>query len=122
MKVAFDLDGTLDRPAVASLAKELIAAGVEVHIITGTFEEGGPWQDTQEKKAKVRRLGLEAARLHVIMAKPEAYPREYRLADIGLRKGALCLELGIDILIDDSAVYCEMAPKMYGGLTVMKVG
>lgn len=131
MKIAFDLDGTLDRESVRKLCLALLGNGDEVHIITGIFDEGGNWQGEQAKKEKLTRLcipwqdssGQEVhrARLHCLHAMDASYPREYRLADLGLRKGALCQELQIPLLIDDSLQYCEMAPKMYGDLTVMHV-
>lgn len=137
MKLGFDLDGTLDRPALGALCKALLLEGHEVHIITGVFPEAAGWQDTPAKHAKLRRLDIPFvddgshvvaahgpapyARLHVLYAVPSTYSRDYRLADLGLRKGALCEELGIQVFFDDSDTYCEMIPKMAGGVTVLQV-
>src|SRR6266478_1724156 len=101
MKIGFDLDGTLDRPHIAELCRVLLAGSHEVHIITGVFPEALGWQDHK-------------AHLHVLTAMPSTYDRAYRLTDLGLRKGALCEELGITLFLDDSALYCEMIPKMSG--------
>lgn len=131
MIIGFDLDGTLDKPSLAGLCQILLAAGHEVHIITGTFPEAAGWQDAEAKRRKLNRLRISfteqdvvkmgAARLHVLNAVPSTFDRDYRLADLGLRKGALCEELGIEIFFDDSALYCEMIPKMDGDVTVLQV-
>lgn len=149
MKVGFDLDGTLDRPSVRDLALALIAAGHEVHIITGIFSESGSWQDLHSKIQKLDRLGIpneyyddgkcpkcgsgegfnivnaepgeKTAHLHTLYAMPDTYSRDYRLADMGLRKGALCEKLGITLFFDDSEDYVKMIPKMSGGTTVLHV-
>lgn len=146
MRVAFDLDGTLDRPAIRDLALVLLKAGHEVHIITGVFLEAGEWQSTAEKRKKITRLGIpyeeqfpsdiaapsvivrseegyeHYAVLHVLNAVDgEKYDREYRLVDLGLRKGALCEKLGITLFIDDSETYCKFVPAMSGGTTVLHV-
>jgi hypothetical protein len=143
MKIGFDLDGTLDRPALGELCKTLLAAGHEVHIITGVFPEAQDWQDTPAKIRKLQRIDipfrkhmvasdlgtLEAvygqapyATLHVLYAVPSTFDRDYRLADLGLRKGALCEELGLQMFFDDSATYCKMIPKMAGNVVILKVG
>jgi hypothetical protein len=143
MRVAFDLDGTLDRPAIADLARVLLAGGHEVHIITGVFSEAGDWQGAATKRKKLRRIGIpfhedenmlgetirvidqfpqQGARLHILYAVDhEKYDRDYRLVDLGLRKGALCEQLGIDLVIDDSEMYCKYIPAMSGGTTVLHV-
>jgi len=134
--VGFDLDGTLEKPGMAQLLKTLLAAGHEVHIMSGVFLESGPWQDQTAKRMKLVRLqipimepfDLQLAReqrralLHIVEAvSNKEFDRDYRLADIGLRKGALCFKYGVEIFFDDSALYCEMIPKMSGGTTVIHV-
>lgn len=132
MKIGMDLDGTLDRPHVRDLALALLTAGHEVHIISGTFPEGIGWQDSAAKYAKLARLDIpytegpgppreKHAHLHIIDAVPSTYDRDYRLADIGLRKGALCESLGIQLFFEDSERYCEMIPKMAGDTVVLQV-
>lgn len=139
MRVAFDLDGTLDRPAIAALAKTLLAGGHEVHVITGTFTEAVGWQDSAAKRTKLLRLGIpfrstvekglvsgvpidgNSAVLHILDAVPITFGQDYRLRDLGLRKGALCEVLGIELFLDDSDTYCEMVPKMSGGTQVLHV-
>ena len=133
MKIGFDLDGTLDKPALRDLALTLIDAGWEVHIITGVFPEAKDWQDAPAKRAKLKRLGIpfherpfiateeKTAILHILDAVPMNFPRDYRLADLGLRKGAYCELHGITLMLDDSVTYCEMIPKMSGGTTVLQV-
>jgi hypothetical protein len=134
MIVGFDLDGTLDRPALAELCKRMISDGHDVHIITGVFPEAKDWQDAPAKRRKMERLGIpfyepatelwkpDKARLYVLDAVPSTFDRNYRLIDLGLRKGAGCEELGITLFYDDSSLYCEMIPKMSGNTLVLKVG
>jgi hypothetical protein len=142
MRVGFDLDGTLDRPRIAELAKVLAGLGHEVHCITGVFPEAVGWQDAAAKRRKMRRLGFPFVEcrhpvftespkwpvaeigeliLHILDAVPATFDRAYRLADLGLRKGALCEELGIELFIEDSELYAEMIPKMSGATTVLLV-
>lgn len=136
MKIGMDLDGTIDRPAVADLCRALIAAGHDVHIITGVFKESGDWQGIEAKREKLTRRGISfvenaehrsefslvnPAVLHVLDAVGPEFDRDYRLADLGLRKGALCEKLDLTLFIDDSLTYCEMIPKMSGGTVVLHV-
>lgn len=136
MIIGFDLDGTLDRPALKELCLALLEAGHEVHVITGVFPEAKDWQDEAAKFRKLQRLGVRFVRrgmekhypdekhvvVHILDAVPSTFTREYRLIDLGLRKGALCEELGVTLFFDDSSTYCEMIPKMSGGTLVLKVG
>lgn len=144
MKIGWDLDGTLDKPALRDLCLALLKAGVETHIITGIFDEAGNWQSEGAKRAKLRRLGIPfkerldietdfadnvtmidsvepAAFLHMLHAvKPEA-GLDYRLRDLGLRKGELSERLGLDIFLDDSETYTKIMPAMNGAITILKV-
>jgi len=140
MKVAFDLDGTLDRKVLADLCKILLDGGHEVSVITGVFSESGAWQGGESKRLKLSRLGIpfnqydelepvagfnvqHVARLFVLESAPTAaYTTMDRLRDIGLRKGALCERLGVQMFFDDSSIYCEMVPKMSGDTLTLKVG
>jgi hypothetical protein len=134
MKVGFDLDGTLDIPSILELARTLLMNEVEVHVITGVFKEASGWQDVGAKHRKLSRLDLPyyeytigaspspgVAMLHILEAAGQEFDREYRLADLGLRKGALCEVLGLTLFFDDSKLFCQMIPKMSGGTTVLKV-
>jgi len=145
MKIGFDLDGTLDRPAMRALCKHLLRSNQQVYIITGVFPEARGWQDEAAKRAKLERLGIPyyvceeldlnsdkailegdihdpVAQLYVLNAVPSTFDRDYRLIDLGLRKGALCERLGVEMFFDDSSTYCEMLPKMSGNTLVLKVG
>jgi hypothetical protein len=144
MKVGFDLDGVLDRPVLKALCLALLAAGIETYCITGVFPEALQWQDADAKRRKMDRLGIPyvemgkkhilevstrskeeemigKVRLHILTAVASTFDRDYRLADLGLRKGALCEELGIELFIEDSELYAEMIPKMSGGTTILLV-
>jgi hypothetical protein len=130
--VGFDLDGVLDRPSIRNLCMTLVTAGARVYIITGVFIEALEWQDAPAKLRKLTRLGIPFTYkgedhngggpvLHVLEAVASTFDRAYRLADLGLRKGALCEELGISLFIEDSELYAEMIPKMSGATTVLLV-
>jgi hypothetical protein len=137
MKIGFDLDGTLDKPAIALLANSLLSAGHEVHIITGIFIESGDWQSKQAKFEKLKRIGIEfvdvddywpakklpggQAILHCLFAVDASMGIDYRLRDLGLRKGALSEKLGLQIFLDDSETYMKMMPLMNGGITLLQV-
>ncbi len=159
MKIGFDLDGVLDRPAMAALLKVLLEAGVEVHIITGIFDEAGEWQSEKSKRDKLARIGIptgidtvtfvascrmsagmqaydtfgtpvvvssvQAAKgaptVHFLHAVDPSFGLDYRLRDLGLRKGELSDRLGLDLMIDDSQLYCDVMRVMNGGLTVLQV-
>jgi len=128
MKIGFDLDGVLERPVMRELLLRLREAGVEIHIITGSFDEV-IWQSADAKRAKLDRLkipftewpAVPGPQLHIIHGVDRSFDIEYRLRDIGLRKGLLTEELGIDIMIDDSTLYCDVMPVMNGALTVLQV-
>lgn len=139
MKIGYDLDGTLDKEPVRKLALALAKEGHEVHVITGMFPDGQSWQGVEAKIRKMKRLGfrnftynmtrhveLEYADgplvfLHILEAQPVSPTRnlEYVLRDLGLRKGALIEELGIELMFDDSATYCEMVRRTSGATTAL---
>lgn len=137
MNIGFDLDGTLDRPALRDLALSLIRAGHGVYIVTGVFAEAMEWQDAAAKRAKLERLGIpfteasefstetpitgKSAQLVVLQAVASTFSRDYRLADLGLRKGAYCERQGITLFFEDSETYAEMIPKMSGNTTVLLI-
>jgi hypothetical protein len=110
-----------DRPTILTLARALLGSGHEVHVISGCFPHAD-WQDRNAKIKKMARLGFDAP-IHVIDAIPvtAVHDLNYVLRDLGLRKGALCEELGIELFIDDSETYCSMIPRMSGGTTVLHV-
>jgi len=136
MIVGFDLDGTLDKPELAELAKYFLAGGHIVHVITSTFPESGPWQSMESKFAKLVRIGIPMnhdltnknpirghATLHVLLPidKDVEPSIDARLRDLGLQKGNLTQRLGCDLFFDDSATFCEMIPRMDGHVTVLRV-
>ncbi len=136
MIVGFDLDGVLDRASMRDLAVSLLKGGHEVHIITGQFSEAGDWQSTKAKFSKLSRLGISfmygpcvvgvtdgvpAARLHILDAADPSFGSDYRLRDLGLRKGALCEELGVEMFFDDSQLYCDLIRAYSGDTIVLQV-
>lgn len=132
MRFGFDLDGTLDRPAVRALAHALRDYGHEIHIISGCFTEAGEWQDHQAKHKKLARLGfgtinefppswcgLAGVHVHILDAvSHKEFDRDYRLVDLALRKGSLVEKLGIEMMFDDSELYCKHMPSMCGAQIV----
>lgn len=133
MKIGFDLDGTLDRAPVRALAKSLLADGHEIFVISGCFLEAGDWQNHDAKYVKLERMGFPVrysgsldggpgwdilnTRFHVAIldaVSHERFDRQYRLVDLGLRKGAYIAAHGIEMMFDDSALYCETMPSMCG--------
>ena len=134
IRIGFDLDGCLDKSALAVMARTLMEAGVEVHVITGIFSEAGEWQSEGSKRLKLIQLGIafrsdwegatpgkHEAVLHCLRAVDQTFPLDYRLRDLGLRKGALCDRLGISVFFDDSALYCDLIPRMAGDVVVLQV-
>jgi len=129
VKVGFDLDGTLDKPSLSLLAQALLNAGHEVHIITSHFKEGGDWQSPASKREKLARLSLRASvdlqpgwcQLHILDAVDASFPLEYRLRDLGLRKGEMCERLGISVFFDDSPTFCDVFRLMNGATTMLQV-
>ncbi len=133
IRIGFDLDGTLDKPALAVMARALMGnPAVEVFIISGIFVEAGEWQSLQRKREKLARLGIPfrgindprdpaKATFYALEAVGPEMGLDYRLRDLGLRKAALTEELGISVFIDDSKTYCDIMPAMNGGLTILQV-
>lgn len=103
LRIAFDLDGVLDRPEMAALARFLYAAGVEIHVIT----VGAPDNETAEATKvmyarKVERLAfldVPYTTLHVVTGKD----RE----EEGEEKAALLNYYAIPIMVDDSIDFVE---------------
>lgn len=132
MTIGFDLDGTLEHPALAALCKALLEGGHSVYILSGAFPEAGDWQGTEAKCDKLEILGIpycfpgEEEQGHAVLHVMDAvdhkkFDTDYRRADIALRKGALCFELGIEIYIDNSADYCKLIPSMNRAVAVLQV-
>lgn len=121
MRVGFDLDGVLDHPAMADLYNTLAEQGHDVYVITGVFPEAD-WQLAEEKWEKLDRNGLcKPTEFIILTAVGPEFPLEYRLRDLGLRKGNECEKHEIDIFFDDSELYCETIPKMCGRVKVVQV-
>lgn len=133
MVIGFDLDGTLDHPALADMCRAMLLAGHEVHIISGRFPEAGSWQDVEEKRQKLDAMNIfhfmdgeeaqeDAAMLHVLDAvEHKKFDIDYRRGDLGMRKGDLCRRLGVQVYIDDSASFCESFRAMNRGCALLQV-
>jgi len=130
MKIGFDLDGTLDRVEIQNLAHALLLGGHRVYVLTGCFLEAGEWQNYEAKYEKLGRMGFawedqDGWKLQDNMfieifdaVDHKKFDRDYRLADIGLRKGDFIAREGIEIMFDDSELYVAMMPKMCGAQIV----
>jgi hypothetical protein len=97
---AFDLDGTLDRPALAQLANDLHDAGHEVWVITGGLADTGEWT-LEAREQKLAALGVRCAGI-VRCINPD-------IRKLGALKGRECARLGITVMVDDSLPYLEGA-------------
>lgn len=124
MRYAFDLDGCLDRPAIRLLARGLVDAGNEVHILSGVWPEGD-WQSVKAKQAKLIEMDLAYEHpingftmkkgFYIFMAAPNAAaPREDRLLEIAFQKGDYCRRLNISVMFDDSEHYIKHMPAFCG--------
>jgi hypothetical protein len=98
MKIAFDLDGTLDHPELTRLCNLLYDAGAEIHIITaGAIGEAGYEASVERKQAKLLALGVSYHQLHVVTGET--------FEEAGQEKAAKCEYYGIDVVIDDSSSF-----------------
>lgn len=117
MIVGFDMDGTLDRPAILQLAIALDAAGHDVHVISGMFpEDEAPWQNEEAKWDKFDKyLRLTNIKFHIVRALPVSATKnlDYVLRDLNLNKANLLRTLGIELYIDDSS-YTPVMKGMCG--------
>lgn len=94
----FDLDGTLDRPALARMANDLHDAGHEVYVITGGLADAGEWLlGTRERKLAA--LGVRYTGI-VRCIDPD-------IQMVGILKGRQCRELGISVMLDDDHRYMD---------------
>jgi len=71
MKISFDFDSTLSRKSVRKVAKELIARGDEVHIVTARFKDSSRYADVKWKLEDNKdlfkiadRLGIKRENIH----------------------------------------------------------
>lgn len=101
-RYAMDLDGNLDIPEMVELSNNLFDAGHEIYIVTGGFEDSGEWT-LEERKKKLARLGVRYTDI-IRCLKPT-------LEQIGFEKGLVCKMMGIQILFDDSSIYCKYASQ-----------
>jgi hypothetical protein len=110
MKYGWDLHGVLDTyPEIyGPMTRALVAAGHEVHVITGASQ-------TEEVESKLKEMGIEWTHFFSITDYHEKRGdveirwvdgKPWMDADVWNRtKGDYCREVGIAWLIDDSPVY-----------------
>jgi hypothetical protein len=94
----FDLDETLDRPALAQLANDLHDAGHEVYVVTGGLSDEGEWT-MAARQEKLAALGVRCTAV-IRCIDPD-------IARVGVLKGQECRRLGIAVMIDDSRLYLD---------------
>jgi hypothetical protein len=92
----FDLDGTLDRPALARMANDLHDAGHDVYVITGGLADSGEWT-LKARQERLAALGVRYTKI-IRCLDPD-------IAKIGALKGGECGRLGIGVMLDDSPSY-----------------
>lgn len=107
-KIGFDLDGTLDRPEVAALARVLYAAGVQIHILTvgaimserddSTLQEDYDAM-VQRKVQRLEFLAIPYHELHVVVGDT--------FEEAGREKAALINAREIPIMFDDSGSFVK---------------
>lgn len=102
MIFGMDLDGNLDTPEIAKLCNILFDAGHTIYIVTGGHADSGEWT-MEERVKKLNRLGVRYTEI-IRCLKPT-------IDEIGIEKGRVCKELGIELLFDDSQVYISHARR-----------
>lgn len=107
---AFDLDGTLDRPELAQLANDLLAAGHEVHVVTGAQADIGEWT-LEARHAKLASLGVSPSAIH------RCFGLTYE--EIGRKKREVCDSIGAILVFDDANSYVRQL--QYGKACVLQV-
>lgn len=103
MKVAFDLNGTIDADPVAyeSLMSALMAAGHQVVVLTGCSAPKPTPKDYQEKAQLLESLGC-----------GKCYDKLVLFGDPPHKaKAKWCKKHGVDILIDNSVKNAQLADK-----------
>ena len=103
MKFGFDLDGTLDHPAVVALANALcndIEAGHEVHVITVGRLNCAGYETTREAKIeKLNRLGVSYH--YLVLVGGDTFE------EAGRRKAEYIQDHELDLMIDDSSTFVK---------------
>lgn len=97
-KYGFDLDGTLEVPHIAQLARDLYNAGHEVHVITGANADTGPWT-LESRQEQLAYLQVPYTELHRCFGKT--------LTEIAAAKITVLKENKIKLMIDDMPEYCR---------------
>lgn len=102
MKFGFDLDGTLDRPEIAEMARALFRAGHEIHVITVGRLGPRAWGTIELKKLRLESLGVPYTKVHIVEG--DTY------TEAGQAKAAVINREDIVTMIDDSTTMSkEMA-------------
>lgn len=97
-KYGFDLDGTLEVPFIAQLARDLYEAGHEVHVVTGANSDTGPWT-LEARQEQLAYLKVPYTELHRCFGTT--------LKDIAAEKVRVLRENKIKLMIDDMPEYCK---------------
>ncbi len=98
MNFGFDIDGTISAApeAFAAIAAALIAAGHEVHVLTGTMEPTIDDAMRQRRVAQLAAFGFPYSRLHIVNAPTHVSG-----------KAAYCSEHRIVMMFEDSIPYSD---------------
>ena len=102
MTIAFDLDGTLDVPAIAAVFDALRVAGIDTIVLTGAIEDSGEWT-MASREAKCAALGLVEPRI------VRAFGTNIK--EIAVEKARICKEVGVSLMFEDSLVYASEIAK-----------
>jgi hypothetical protein len=102
VKIAFDLDGTLDsEPALRELMKKLTKGGYKCFVLTGSHVSPVDSAEKDAKKAKLAQLGLDGE-----YHKLKVFPNPP-----GVAKAAYCKKHDIGLLIDNSLTNAQIAMR-----------
>ncbi len=105
----FDLDGTLDLPAIAQLANDLYDAGHTILVITGGHADVGEWT-MEERINKLGRCEVKYTEIVRCLAPS--------LEEIGQLKTKECVDRGVILMIDNDEPYLNYIKQ---AITCLKI-
>ena len=103
MKVAWDLDGTLDQnPALCDTMRDLKKRGHKNIVLTGHHSAVITKAEKREKKVQLAALGLKG-----VYDKLKVFPE----SSVAQDKARYCREHGVDICVDNSQKNLQLMPE-----------
>ena len=111
MKVGIDVDGTITKKPkeLQKLCEKFINLGAEVYIITGAIGSGQQWEIQRDRQGRKRQLELIG-----FTAYKDIHPAHGGNGEqVANRKGIICKDLQIDLMIEDDRNYAAGINKIY---------